>query len=128
MESSHNTACVLDIIEICGVGMCGRTCNVLARTLQSELVRFVFEDVVECRSAGENTLAERASNMEHLEEKTSCFLEIRNSEYIQYVNRQASFSLPAEDLKDYIVFDWLGRVVEVVTSQSPRVIYSKADL
>lgn len=47
---------------------------------------------------------------------------MENSEYIKYFERQSSDTRPIDEIKNYIIFDAVDTVIEVVTAKELKLI------
>jgi hypothetical protein len=62
-------------------------------------------------------IIDRSSEFLHGESQKSSVLLIENSKYIKYFERQVSGTLPIKNLKNYIVFDAVDTIIEIITTQ-----------
>lgn len=74
------------------------------------------------RCSIENAYIERASKFRHDEIEKSSVLLIQNSNYIQYFEEQVSGTRPVNEIKNYILFDSVDTIVEILTLKEPVLV------
>lgn len=84
--------------------------------------KIIFDFVWDLRYSIENGNIDRTSKFLHEEGEKSSVLMIENSEYVKYFENQVSGTRPTEDIRDYILFDSVDTVVEVLTIKEPTLI------
>ena len=81
-----------------------------------------FDYVWDFRYSIENACFLRMSELCHKEKEKSSVLMITNSEYIKYFERQVLGTRPISELKNYIVYDKVNTVVELLALKPPKVM------
>ena len=81
--------------------------------------KIIFDFVWDFRCTIENAYIDRSSKFCHKENKKSSILVINNSNYIKYFEEQVSGTLPISELKNYILFDAVDTIVELLTLKEP---------
>lgn len=84
--------------------------------------KIVFDCVWDIRCAIESAYIERSINLCHNEEEKSSVLLIQNSKYIKYFEEQVSGTRSVGELKNYILFDSVDTVIELLTLKEPVLI------
>lgn len=104
------------IIKICGGNQRYEVFFVDTNNLKYKLT---FDFVWDIRCSIENAYIMRSTKFLHFEEKPSSILLVENSDYLKYFEEQVSGTRPINALKDYILFDKIDTVIELLTSESP---------
>ena len=122
METLVNCDIIVDIESIDKVSGGNQEYEVYFTSVDNVKCKLVFDCVWEFRSAIENAYIDRATRFKHEEIQKSSMLLVQNSDYIKYFARQVSGTRPLSDIKDYIIFDSIDTIVEVLTIKEPRLI------
>ena len=119
MEKLKNCDIVVVIEDIETISGTGQLFEVIFTANDGAKYKFTFDSVWDFRCATENAYIERGSKFSHEEREKSSILLIENSDYIKYFKEQSSGTRPVNTLKDYIIFDAIDTVVEVLTIKEP---------
>lgn len=119
MEKIVNTNLVFHINVVKSIEIHDERCTVLVDTTEYGDAKLIFDDVWDCRFTIENGIIDRGSKMIHCEETSSSIYEVQDSLYIDYFSNQVSGTRPITDLKDYILFDDVETVFEVLSIKEP---------
>lgn len=122
MEKLVNCSIFLDIECIDKIIAGNQVYEVFITSTNREKYKIVFDFVWDFRCSIENAYLERASNFYHNEEQKSSILLVENSEYIKYFKEQVSGTRPISELKNYIIFDRVDTIIEVLTIKEPLLI------
>ena len=122
METLVNCNVVTDIELIKEIVVKDQTCEITFSTVELVEYKLVFDSIWDCRYAIENAYIDRTSKFLHNEQKASSVLLVKNSEYIKYFDKQVCSTRPTCELKDYIIFDKVDTVVEVLALSEPKII------
>ena len=119
MEKLKNCSIVIEIKDIETMSGTGQLFEVIFIANDGAKCKLSFDSVWDFRCATENAYIDRGSKFSHEEEEKSSILLIENSDYIKYFEEQSSGTRPMNNLKDYIIFDAIDTVVEVLTLKEP---------
>ena len=97
-------------------------CEIYFRDIDDIDYLLEFDFVWDFRSCIENALIERCSKFIHEERIDSDVLIVKKSEYIEYFATQVSGTRPLDNLNEYLIFDSVDTVVEVLTNREPILI------
>lgn len=122
MEILVNCDIVVDIESIDNVSGANQEYTIYFTSSDKTKYKLVFDCVWELRCAIENAYIERSTQFKRSETKKSSVLLVENSEYIEYFANQVSGTRPLEFIKDYIIFDSIDTIVEVLTVKEPQLI------
>lgn len=84
--------------------------------------KFVFNFVWDFRCSIENAYIDRFTKFCHNEKEKSSILLIKNSNYVKYFEKQVSGTRPINEIKNYILFDRVDTIIEVLTLEEPVLI------
>lgn len=84
--------------------------------------KIVFDFVWDFRCCIENAYIERSSKFCHNEKKKSSILLIQNSNYVKYFEEQVAGTRPIGENKNYILFDCVDTIIELLTLKEPVLI------
>lgn len=127
MEKLINTNLVIHINYIKSIKISDERCVIYADSVDFGAIKILFDDVWDCRYTIENGVIDRSSKMLHCEEEKSSIYEVVDSQYIQYFMNQVSGTRPTSNLKDYIIFDDVENVFEILSINAPRMVQSEID-
>ena len=119
MERLINCHIVTEIECIDSVSGGNQHFEILFKRGNNEKYKLVFDSVWDFRYAIENAFITRSSKFIHDEEEKSNILLVENSEYVHYFGKQVSGKRPTERLKDYIIWDNVDTVIEILTNKEP---------
>lgn len=122
MESLVNCDIVIDIESIDKVLGGNQLYEILFTTINQMKYKIVFDFVWDFRCSIENAYIERCSKFCHNEKEKSSILLIQNSNYVTYFEEQVSGTRPIDELKDFILFDRVDTIIEVLTLKEPVLI------
>jgi len=127
MEKLINTNLVIHINYIKSIKISDERCVIYADAVDFGAIKILFDDVWDCRYTIENGIIDRSSKMLHCEEEKSSIYEVVDSQYIQYFMNQVSETRPTSNLKDYIIFDDVENVFEILSINAPRMVQNEID-
>ena len=119
MESLVNCGIIVDIECIDKILAGNQMCEVFFTSTNKIKYKIIFDFVWDFRCSIENAYIDRYSKFCHKEKKKSSILVINNSNYIKYFEEQVSGTLPISELKNYILFDAVDTIVELLTLKEP---------
>lgn len=119
MEILINCDVVVDIESIDKISGGNQLYEVFFTSTDKTKYKIIFDFVWDFRCAIENSYIDRASKFRHNEKKKSSILLIQNSSYIKYFEQQVSGTRSISELKDYILFDSLDTIIEILTLKEP---------
>ena len=122
METLVNCDITVDIESIDSVSGGNQEYEVHFTTTDNVKYILVFDCVWEFRCAIENAYIDRATQFKHREIQKSSVLLVENSEYIKYFAKQVSGTRPIDAVKNYIIFDSVDTIIEVLTIKEPILI------
>lgn len=122
METLVNCNIIVDIELIEKIVVKEQTCEITFSAVDKVKYKVVFNSVWDCRYAIENAYIDRGSKFLHNERKKSSILLVKDSEYIKYFEKQVSGTRPTWELKNYIIFDKVDTVVEVLALSEPKIV------
>ena len=125
MENSINCNIIVKIDSIDKLESSDQNCEIYITTIGGAKAKIVFKQVWDCRFAIENAFRDRASKIIHHEHEKSSVLLITDSKYIRYFEKEVSGTRPIRRLKDYILFDNIDTVVEILSNEEPVLILSQ---
>ena len=94
-------------------------------TSNNEKYKITFDYVWSIRSSIENAYFKRNSEFQNDAQEKSSVLIIQNSKTIQDFEKQVSGTRLTENLKNYIIFDKVDTIIEVLTEEEPNLIKIK---
>lgn len=121
MEKTINSKLKIHINIINKIIVSNERCVICAETTEYGTIKLIFDDVWDCRYTIENGIIDRYSKMTHEENVTSSIYEVVDSLYINYFEHQVSGTRPISHLKDYLLFDDVDTVFEVLSLQDPYI-------
>lgn len=122
MEKLVNCQIVVDIEMIDKVEGGNEYYEVFFTSMDKKRYKITFDFVWEIKCAIENAYIDRFSKfVRDVKEKSSILL-IENSDCIKYFEQQASGTLPVDGLKNYILFDSVDTVIELLTLKEPVIM------
>lgn len=104
------------IDKICGGNQCY---DVFFTDTNGAKYKLTFDFVWDIRCSIENAYIDRFTKFKHCEEKESNILLVQNSDCLRYFEEQISGTRPTNEIKDYIIFDRIDTVIELLTIRSP---------
>ncbi len=122
MEILVNCDIIVDIESIDNVSGGNQEYEVYFTSADNVKYKLVFDCVWEFRCAIENAYIDRATQFKHEEIQKSSVLLVQNSEYIKYFAKQVSGTRPLDSIRDYIIFDSIDTIIEVLTVKEPMII------
>ena len=122
MENLVNCDIIIDIYDIVLISGGNRRFEIVFLTKEKERYKIVFDCVWDLRYSIENGYIDRCFNFIRKAERHSDVLIVENSKYIEYFRKQVSETLPADELRNYIVFDKIDTVVEVLANADPILV------
>lgn len=122
MESLVNCDIIIDIESIDRIAAGNQLYEVFFTTTNQIKYKIVFDFVWDFRCAIENAYIDRFSKFCHNEKEKSSILLIQNSNYVKYFEGQVSGTRPIGGLKNYILFDCVDTIIELLTRKEPVLI------
>lgn len=122
METLVNCDIVIDIESIDKIVGGNQLYEVFFTATNKIKYRIVFDFVWDFRCSIENAYIERSSKFCHNEKEKSSILLIQNSNYVKYFEKQISGTRPIDELKNYILFDCVDTIIELLTLKEPVLI------
>lgn len=122
MEKLINCEIITDIELIEMISGANEHFEITFLTKDKFKYRIIFASVWDMRYSIENGYIDRGSEMLHEEKEKSSVLLVENSEYVKYFEKQVSGTRPVDALKDFILFDAVDTVVEILTIEKPTLI------
>lgn len=122
METLVNCDIVIDIERIDKIVGENQLYQVFFTAINQIKYRIVFDFVWDFRCSIENAYIERSSKFGHNEKEKSSILLIQNSNYVKYFEKQVSGTRPIGELKNYILFDCVDTIIELLTLKEPVLI------
>ena len=119
MEILLNCDIVIDIESIDGIMAGNQSYEIFFSTKNQIRYKLIFDYVWDFRCSIENAYIERSSKFCHNEKIKSSILLIQNSNYIKYFEEQVSGTRPIEKLKNYVIFDCVDTIIELLTLKEP---------
>ncbi len=119
MESLVNCGIVIEIESIDKIVAGNQVYEVLFTTTSQTKYKIVFDFVWDFRCSIENAYIERSSKFCHKEKEKSSILLIQNSDYVKYFEEQVSGTRPVGELKNFIIFDSVDTIIELLTIKEP---------
>lgn len=122
MEKLVNCGIIIEVecIEMISGG--NQKFEIILLTTDKLKYKIVFDFVWDMRFSIESGYNVRSSKFLHQEKEKSSVLLIENSEYIKYFENQVSGTRPINALKNYILFDAIDTVVEILTIKEPMLV------
>ncbi len=117
-----NCNIIIDIEFIEMVSGANQYFEIVFLTCEKTKYKIIFDFVWDLRYSIENGYIDRSSKFLHEEREKSSVLMIENSEYVKYFESQVSGTRPTEGIRDYILFDSVDTVVEILTIKEPVLI------
>ena len=128
METLVNCNIIVDIVSIDQVAGGNQMYEVYFTSTDNTKYRLVFDSVWDIRCAIENAYIDRSTKFSHKEIQKSSVLIVQNSETIKYFQKQVSGTRPTDEIKNYILFDSIDTVIEILTLKEPNLIKIKSGL
>lgn len=122
MEKLVNCNIFVDIEIIDKISGGNQFYEVFFSTTDKINYKLVFDFVWDYRCAIENAYIDRFSKFCHNVEKESSVLMIENSDYVKYFQEQVSGTLPVDKVRDYLLFDTVDTVIEVLAVKEPVLV------
>lgn len=122
MESLVNCDIIIDIEIIDQIVAGDQLYEVFFTTTDQMKYKIVFDFVWDFRCAIENAYIDRSTKFCHNEKDKSSIFLIQDSNYIKYFEEQISGTLPIGELKNYILFDHVDTIIELLTIREPVLI------
>lgn len=119
METLVNCNIVIDIECIEKMSGGNQICEVFFLSTNKERYKLVFDYVWDFRYSIENAYISRSSKFCHCEKQKSSVLLIQNSDYLRYFEEQICGTRPVNELKNYILFDSVDTIIELLTLKEP---------
>jgi len=125
MERLVNCDIIIDIESIDNVSGGNQEYKIACTAKDGSRYRLVFDYVWFIRCSVENGYIARAARFCLDAKEHSSVMLVEDSIAVLDLEYQASYTLPVETLKDYIISDSVGTIVEVLTIVDPRMIKRK---
>lgn len=122
MERLLNCNVILDIELIENITGANQRFEIFIITKNKKKYKIIFDFVWDLRYSIESGYLNRAINFKHEEQFRSSILCIENSKYIEYFDAQTSKTRSVEKLKNYILFDNIDTVIEVLSLEKPVLV------
>lgn len=122
METLVNCNIVVNIKSIDKIAGGNQSYEVYFTSIDEIRYKIVFDFVWDFRCSIENAYIERTSKFCHKEKKKSSVLLIQDSNFVKYFEDQVSGTRPIEAIKNYILFDSVDTVVELLTLKEPIIM------
>jgi len=122
MEKLVNSDIIIDIEHIEMISGGDQYFEVVFMTKDNTKYKIVFDLVYDVRCSIESGYIDRFSKFIRAVQQKSSVLVIENSEYVNYFMNQASGTRPIQDVEDYILFDVIDTVIEVLTIKKPKLV------
>lgn len=122
MEKLVNCDIVIDIKSIDKIVAGNQLCEIFFTTTDQIKYKIVFDFVWDFRASIENAYISRSSKFCHNEKEKSSILLIQNSSYVKYFKKQVSGTRPISELNDYILFDSVDTIIELLSIKKPILI------
>lgn len=122
MESLVNCDIVINIESIDRIVAGNQLYEVYFTATDQVCYKIVFDFVWDFRCSIENAYLERSSKFCHNEKKRSSILLVQNSNYVKYFEEQVSGTRPINEIKNFIVFDCVDTIIEVLTIKEPVLV------
>lgn len=122
MERLVNCNIIIEIEIINNILAGNQAYEIIFNSTDGTAYKMIFDFVWDFRCSIENAYIDRASKFCHDESEKSSILLIENSNYIKYFEEQISGTRPISELKNYILFDNVDTVIEVLTLKEPVLI------
>lgn len=119
MEKLVNCQIVVDIEMIDKIEGGNQYYEIFFTSRDKKRYKITFDFVWEIRCAIENAYIDRFSRFVRGVKEKSSILLIENSNCIKYLEQQVSGTLPVNGLKNYILFDSVDTVIEVLALKEP---------
>lgn len=119
MEKLENCNIVIDIESIDKVSGGNQFFEVFFVSSDKIKYKIIFDFVWDFRCSIENAYIDRASKFCHNEREKSSVLLVKDSNYVKYFEEQVSGTRLTNDIKNYILFDSIDTVIEVLTLKEP---------
>ena len=119
MENLENCNIVIDIESIDKVSGGNQFFEVFFVSSDKIKYKIIFDFVWDFRCSIENAYIDRASKFCHHEREKSSVLLVKDSNYVKYFEEQVSGTRLTNDIKNYILFDSIDTVIEVLTLKEP---------
>lgn len=119
MENLENCNIVIDIESIDKVSGGNQFFEVFFVSSDKIKYKIIFDFVWDFRCSIENVYIDRASKFCHNEREKSSVLLVKDSNYVKYFEEQVSGTRLTNDIKNYILFDSIDTVIEVLTLKEP---------
>ena len=91
-------------------------------TTNNKKFKITFDYVWSIRSSIENAYLKRNHEFQNNTQEKSSVLIIEDSKTIQDFENQVSGTRPTKKLKNYIIFDKVDTIIEVLTEEEPNLI------
>ena len=128
MEKTINTEFILNITKIKKITVEDGKNIVLVDSKEYGIVEIIFENVWDCRYTIENGIIDRGTSIIHEEKIKNSIYEVKESRYIDYFKKQVSGTRSIDKLKDYILYDEIETVFEVLTNDKPYLRKKEEDI
>ena len=122
MEELVNCHIYIDIWKVENISGGDRTYEIVFLTPQKNKYKLIFDNVWDIRCSIENACIDRFAKFKRKVDKRSSIVLVQNSDYIKYIENEVSGTYPTDALHDYILFDEIDTVVEVITTKEPVLV------
>ena len=119
MEKLENCNIVIDIESIDKISGGNQTYEVFFISKENIKYKIIFDFVWDIRCSIESAYIDRSSKFCHNERQKSSVLLMKDSDYIKFFEDQVSGTRPVDEIKNYILFDSIDTVIEVLTLKEP---------
>ena len=122
MERLVNCNIIIDIEHIEMISGGDQYFEIMFSTRDKEKYKLVFDFVWDMRYAIDNGYIDRFSKFVRAINQNSSVLLIQDSEYIKYFENQVSGTRPVDELKNYILYDTIDTVLEILSVKEPILV------
>ena len=119
MEKIENCNIVINIESIDKVSGGNQFYEVFFVSSEKIKYKIIFDFVWDFRCSIENAYIGRAAQFCHNEREKSSVLLVKDSVYVKYFEEQMSGTRPINEIKNYILFDSIDTIIEVLTLKEP---------
>ena len=122
MEKLTNCDIIIDIEFIENISGGNQNYEILFLAKDGEKYKIIFDFALDIRCSIESAYIDRATKFLHAEKEKSSVLLIENSEYFKYFESQVSGTRPVDNIKNYIIFDSVDTIIEVLTMKDANLV------
>ena len=122
MEKLINCDIIIDIAMIENISGANQYFEIIFSTKDKIKYKLIFDFVWDMRYSIENGYIDRFAQFTENEKQKSSIVLVENSQYIKYFEKQVSGTMPLDKLKDYLLFDAVDTVLEILTNKKPVLV------